>query len=191
MKNVIALMKPYLRNMAQSDVPDQVQLKRLLCVTVKLTQFEELIDRFELDRVILAMNNFYSLIVEAAEQSDGSIDRFSGQSIVLLYGAFRQIDTVSSVSSVKIAFRKALDSLRVANNLDFKIGMCLGDVAYGRFGSSKRATVTGFGPPMQCANHLAQKGGFFNVCELLAPELGGAIESDPLSVVHSHWRPNF
>jgi adenylate cyclase len=183
LKNVFRRYIGDVTKMADLEAPDLPREQEITCVVARLQDFESLVCRASLRDLGSIMNRYYAAVSEAVIQSQGDVDRFCGPTIVAHYG--QGIEDATVVAAATAALRGARDSLESALSLHVGLGLCRGTVIYGRFGTSERLTVTAFGPPLICADRLADEEHTVGVCELLATRI--PLPTDPRISVHPHW----
>jgi class 3 adenylate cyclase len=132
------------------------------------------------------MNNYYSVVADTVLIAGGDINSFCGPTVVVHFGAIQIIDEALVVSTAKAILRDIRESLE---GLAVGVGVCKGSVIYGRFGSDKRATHTGFGYAQICAHKLASRGPGLSVCELVAMRiLPHESSTEARFSICSHWQ---
>jgi len=183
------LFGPYLGPQALDFVSGQWQALDLLCVVSRLQSFESLTAQTDLQDLGALVDRYYALIADAAMQTNGDVNRFSGPTIVCHYGVLQPLQAAPALlAALDRAFREACKLLRAEFEVNVGIGVCLGTALYGRFGSAKRCSHAAIGPPEICASRLADQSGL-SVCEQYASRISGTFApQDPWLSVNPHWR---
>ncbi len=146
----------------------QNQIRRLICCVSHLFDFETLC-LADQARTAAVMDFYYKRIAESVLQTGGDVDRFAGEKIFSFYQVGD--DTIGDPSfehSVVSRLEKARISVEDTMGVRVGLALCTGELIYGRFGSTQRATFAGFGPPLICAGRLAQSMNGTIICARLA-----------------------
>ena len=180
---------PYVGDAALNLVNDELKEKETICLVVRLQNFEPLFRERSLREVCSLIGRYYALVADAAMQSNGDVDRFCGPEIVVHYGQGSENGVLATVNA---EFCAARDLLEADFGLRIGVGVCGGRVVYGKFGTPDRCTVTAFGAPVMCADHLADEVRTIAICELFAAHIPNTLLSaSPWVSVHRHWnRPS-
>lgn len=184
------LFGPYLGPHALDFVSGQRQTIDLLCVVSRLQAFESLTVQMDLQDLGALVDRYYALIADAAMQTNGDVNRFSGPTIVCHYGVLQPLQAATVLlAALGLAFGEACKLLRAEFEVNVGVGVCFGTALCGRFGSAKRCSHTAVGPPEICASKLADRSGL-SVCERYASRISGTLApQDPWLSVNPHWRP--
>ena len=154
-----------------------------ICCATYLQGFDALClsaDSREIERVL---DGYYARISEAVLETDGDLNEFAGGMTLSFYRPGQiSSDQRTLVTRIVSVLDKAAATFENSHGVWVGVGFCTGRLVYGRYGSSNRATVTGFGPPRICATRLARRGSGINLCERLAEICNWAGASTSISV---------
>jgi class 3 adenylate cyclase len=141
-------------NTDKTDKTDKHGIINVMCVSICLRNFSVISSEVSLIKLANLMQHFYSTIAEVTLKNHGDIDRFCGDSVMIF---FRQDVRLSEDAALEFG-KGVIDKLYKYGDLmlDIGVGISGGEIIYGEFGSDSRATVTGFGHPINCAIQLAR-----------------------------------
>lgn len=139
---------------SSTDKSDKHGVVKVVCVSICMRNYTSISGEATLTRLAGLMQYFYSAIANVALKNNGDIDRFYGDSALLFFRRGGQVAEDAALGFGKGVIEKLnkYDELK----LDIGVGISRGEIIYGKFGSESRATVTGFGPPINCAIQLAR-----------------------------------
>jgi class 3 adenylate cyclase len=171
-------------------ISGEPQAKDVLCLVSRLHSFHSLAGRMTLANLGALVDRYYALMAHAAMQANGDVNRFCGPSVVCHYGVLQQLEVVTVLPALEVAFRTACDLLRREFEVQVGIGICFGTMLCGRFGSLQRLTSTALGPPAICSEKLSDRRGL-NICEELAAWIWKVSrpQDDPWISICPHWKP--
>lgn len=118
------------------------------------------------EEIVHCLNEYFSEIIEIVLSHGGSVDKFMGDAVLVVFGAPTPL-AESEVSAVSCALEmqnslKRLNEKRAAKGLftlEMGIGICAGDVVAGNIGSDKRMDFTVIGDPVNMASKLQSLAG--------------------------------
>lgn len=172
-ERVIRAFSRYAGKTAESA--SERQRVRGVCLVTQLLNYNELYSVADLEDIAVVMNGYYGIVSRAVMRHDGDVDQFSIGSVITFFGVHRNATeaTQNAVNSGLEAYEGLVRHGAFATHLSIAvgIGICGGEMIYGEFGDADRATVTGFGAPINCAGRLSNKSAGINVCETVAKRL--------------------
>lgn len=120
---------------------------------IDLTGSTELAASHPPDRVAEVLNDFFRIVVNAVDASDGMINKFQGDAALAVFGAPFHSDRAASAA---LATARSLgEQLRELPLVDFGIGVSAGPVFAGNIGAENRYEYTVIGDPVNEAARLA------------------------------------
>lgn len=109
------------------------------------------------------LDHFFGLLSQAVHRYDGTINQFTGDGIMALFGAPVALEdhalrAAHAALDMQQAVRRYADELRLAHglNLSMRIGLNSGEVVVGRIGDDLRSDYTAQGPTVNLAARLEQ-----------------------------------
>lgn len=109
------------------------------------------------------LDHFFSLLSEAVHRYDGTLNQFTGDGIMALFGAPVALEdhalrAAHAALDMQQAVRAYADELRLTQglNLSMRIGLNSGEVVVGRIGDDLRSDYTAQGPTVNLAARLEQ-----------------------------------
>jgi class 3 adenylate cyclase len=148
---------------------------------IDLTGSTELAARHPPERVAEVLNDFFRIVVDAVDASDGMINKFQGDAALAVFGAPFHSDGAASAA---LATARALgENLRELPLVDFGIGVSAGSVFAGNIGAENRYEYTVIGDPVNEAARLADLAKTSDrriLCSSAAIERADAVE-------RGHW----
>ncbi|QYZ67461.1 MAG: adenylate/guanylate cyclase domain-containing protein [Gammaproteobacteria bacterium (ex Lamellibrachia satsuma)] len=145
-----------LSNLAQPRLPNQqVDGSVLFCDIVGFTEFSE---NLPPDEVATMLNLYLGYIAEAANLSHGFVDKFIGDSAMILFGV-PDSDPKHGQHAIRCAWLiqalvKQLNRQRVASPIHFRIGINSGVMLAGNIGIPERLEFTVVGDTVNLASRL-------------------------------------
>lgn len=120
---------------------------------IDLTGSTELAASHPPQKVAEVLNDFFRIVVNAVDASDGMINKFQGDAALAVFGAPFHSDGAASAA---LATARALgEQLRELPLVDFGIGVSAGSVFAGNIGAENRYEYTVIGDPVNEAARLA------------------------------------
>ncbi|HAG51156.1 MAG TPA: hypothetical protein DCL42_07435 [Deltaproteobacteria bacterium] len=135
-----------------------------VCLIAEVLDFANFVEQNSFQYVGVLMNKYYAICAQEIMHNQGSVDNFCGKNVIGLFGLYEQ-DENAGERACKSGMQ-IYEALK--NELNLGVGICSGRIIYGEFGNDKRATITGFGLPINCANKLAGVDSKINICETIA-----------------------
>lgn len=165
--------------------PSQMELREIACLVIEFINYEEVCQHVELVHIGKIMNQIYSIVGEIAIQDGGDANQFFGQKVLILYGLFENVSAATVVNSALSIFENVKKIKSEINDIElqFGLGVCLGQVIIGSFGD-KRKVYTGFGMPISCADKLARKSNGVNICNAMADTVADKFLQNKAIQVH-------
>ena len=145
------------------DLDGQVQVKLVTVMFCDLCNFTGISDELGPYAIAKILNQFLAKMTEVIFNQGGTIDKFIGDGIMILFGAPISIlpeDQVIKAKDCAIDMMSALRSLQshwvesYGVHLQMRIGIHQGPAIVGNFGGNKRADYTAIGPTVNMASRL-------------------------------------
>ncbi len=134
---------------------DSPQRRRVTVFFADVVGFTTLADRIDPEALAEIMNEYLGSVAEILESRGGTLTDFAGDGVMAMFGAPDEMeprDQVLAAVSAARALQGALPemsrrwyTLGIDRDLQARVGINTGVVSVGTFGSSVRATYTGFG----------------------------------------------
>lgn len=121
-----------------------------------ISGFSNLARRLEAENVVVILNSFYALAVEAIFACDGLLDKFYGDGLMAIFGPprVRDDDAARALTVARELHRIAATIDADGKPLRMKIGLASGIVVAGHLGSPRRMDYTVIGEAVNLANRL-------------------------------------
>jgi class 3 adenylate cyclase len=152
------------RIMHSSDFAEIVagERRKVTCVFCDVRNFTSYAETASPDDIFALLNSYFQDIIEIVFQYEGTIDKFIGDSIMLVFGApTEQIDQEIRAVNCAIAIqRKVAEINEMRTNLDvvnLGIGINTGEVIAGCLGSERRMDYTVLGDVVNVAARLESR----------------------------------
>ncbi len=137
--------------------------KRIATVLISdIRGFTRMLQELGAEQVVQTLNEYFTRMIDVIAQHDGTVNKFIGDAIVVLYNApLTQPDANARAIATARAMLNALRELnaqRARENLPpVHIGIAIdaGEVVCGNIGSPKRLEYTAIGAPVNTAYQLA------------------------------------
>lgn len=151
----------------------------------------------EPETVLDRLNEFLGIMVDCTFEQDGTVDKFIGDAILVLFNAptdqpdhaLRAVNTAWAIQSRLADFLKAQDSKSAASTsgLSIGIGIHTGVAIVGTVGTPQRLEYTAIGSTVNTASRLCDKaaGGTVVVSKEVTDAIGDAFrfrENEPMEV---------
>lgn len=152
------------RIMHSSDFAEIVagERRKVTCVFCDVRNFTSYAETASPDDIFALLNSYFQEIIEIVFQYEGTIDKFIGDSIMLVFGApTEQLDQEIRAVSCAIAIqRKVAEINEMRTNSDIinlGIGINTGEVIAGCLGSERRMDYTVLGDVVNVAARLESR----------------------------------
>ncbi len=124
--------------------------------------FTRMIQDFGPEQVVQTLNEYFTQMIDVIAQYDGTVNKFIGDAIVVLYNApitqpdanQRAINTARAMQA-QVALLNQTRAQHAAPPIHIGIAIDMGPVVCGNVGSPKRLEYTAIGAPVNTAYHLA------------------------------------
>ena len=144
--------------------------KRVTILFCDIRNFTSISERLAPERVISQLNKFFSEMIDIVFQYEGTLDKFMGDAIMVLYGD--DAETSKGVKKVAlqcvamaIAMTKRMRELQahwselgIKKPLQIRIGINSGYCTVGTFGTNKNLDYTALGAHVNLASRLESAG---------------------------------
>lgn len=142
------------------------RLKATIVVT-DIRNFTKMVNILSLEETHAFLNDCFSLIVETVNNYGGTVDKFIGDAVIIVFGdpisAVRcALDIQRRVEEINITWRKAFDFL-----VEIDIGISTGEVLAGNVGHPEKMQYTVIGKNVNLAAQIARLCEQYNVNILL------------------------
>lgn len=168
------------RILAGDDTVERLDRRKITVFFSDVVDFSELADRVEAEEFARLLNEYLSEMTAIADAHGGTVDKFIGDAIVVLFGApARGSDREQALAAVRmaLAMQERMAALRVRwlregieDPFQIRIGVNTGVASVGNFGSQGRMDYTAIGRQVN-----------------LAARLQSACEPGKVLVSHSTW----
>lgn len=115
------------------------------------------------ERVITFLNRYYTIMTEVLHRHNGTVDKFSGDGVMVFFGAPQPSANPSRDAILAgCAMLEALDLFNAelqaagAEAIGIRIGIAFGDAVIGNVGSTRRHDYTATGAATNLAAHIQQ-----------------------------------
>jgi class 3 adenylate cyclase len=134
------------------DVKLQGESRVVTILFTDIREFTRLSEKFEPTEVVQFLNEYFTVVVEAVEAYQGTVNKFGGDSTLVIFGApQRQVDHARRAIEAGLEIRQRLGELnvrRIARGdvpIHTGIGINTGEVIAGTIGSEQRMEYTVIG----------------------------------------------
>jgi adenylate cyclase len=140
------------------------QLQEVTVLFTDLENFTSIAEHTEPDQLITILNQYHTMVVEAIQQQEGTIDKFIGDSVMALFNtpvqqenhAERAVRTALEIAERLPAFHLQFEPVfRMAINIGIHTGMAV----VGNIGAPAIMDFTALGDTVNLAARLQQMGG--------------------------------
>lgn len=136
------------------------QKRNVAILMMDLRRFTEMTETLGASQVAEVLTWFRSLVIDAAEQHHGIVDKFVGDSAMLIFD--RQNSPEKSVSDALAAFHCVMKGINHRNRnkglnsnpIDVAAGIHRGTALVGAFGDDRRLEFTALGTPVNVASRF-------------------------------------
>jgi len=152
------------RILAGDDTVERLDRRKLTIFFSDVVDFSELADRIEAEEFARLLNEYLSEMTAIADAHGGTIDKFMGDAIVVLFGApVRSDDREQALAAVRmaLAMQERMAELRarwlqegIEEPFQIRIGINTGVASVGNFGSRGRMDYTAVGRQVNLAARL-------------------------------------
>ena len=162
----------------------------LICLIVRILNFESIQARMDLRDLGAAMIRFYGAVADAIMEAEGDVNQFCGAELVGHFNVLHRVEEARIVEGAMKVYRAAQMAFDTKWGAAIGVGLCRGVAIAGMFGSTSRITHTAFGPSAICADHLASKSAALNICEEFAEHFSRPqIPIEPWMAIDPHYKP--
>lgn len=166
--NPAAPQSAALREQAIADAIDNATLhaldsetRRVTILLSDLRGFTAIAEKFSAMDMVAALNRYLSRMTEIILRHGGSIDKFMGDGIMVLFGAPHALaNDIEAALACAIEMQMAMDGINAENKLHgmatlyMGIGINTGDVVVGHLGSRLYSEYTVIGDPVNLASRV-------------------------------------
>ncbi len=154
--------------------PFSASLRDMTVIFADLRGFSTTIEKMPPTKVRLLINDFFSAMVEVVNRHQGTLDKFIGDGLMVLFGAPVTVeDHASRAINTAIGMQKAHASLLLQweklglPNIPLGVGINSGKMVVGNIGSSSRMDYTALGHSVNIASRICDnaKGGEILISE--------------------------
>jgi class 3 adenylate cyclase len=189
MRRVRNILRPYLGRDALSPARERLGEVELICMVVRVQNFESIVAKLSLRDLGDQMNKFYGAVADSIMNADGDLNRFCGAAVVGHFNVLQKVEEARILDGAISAFQHAHKAFDAELGARIGVGICRGVAIAGIFGSSHRHTFAAFGPSEICAHHLARKSEGFNICEEFATHFSRPeVPAEPWISIQPHWK---
>ncbi len=163
------------------------EVKKLTVLFADIRNFTSLVQHIPPEEIRLFLNQFFELFANAVFASQGTLDKFMGDAVLVMFGAPVTIAkparaAVETAIQIVLAFAKLqqewVDKSEWFENIGIGIGISCGDMFLGNVGSRRRLDYTVIGTDVNVAQRLAAEteSGQILITESVYEEVAGAFE---------------
>lgn len=187
-RRIRELIRPYIGSDSIAWVQKERAETELICVVLRLHDFESMVANLSLRDLGEQMNRFYGAAADALMRVDGDVNRFSADSVVVHFNVLHRVEESQIIEGAMNAFKNANSELDPKLGARIGAGICRGMAIAGMLGSQHRYDFTALGPSAICAHHLAKKSASLNICEEFAEHFSRPqIPKEPWISIEKHW----
>ncbi|MBM2811091.1 MAG: cyaA [Chloroflexi bacterium] len=142
-------------------------------------------EQFTAEEVVKRLNGLLEVMVEAAFRYEGTVDKFIGDAIMVIYNApLRQPD--HALRAVKTALDMQKAAAELPGSLAFGVGIHTGDAVVGTIGTRERMEYTAIGSTVNLASRLCDTAGKGQVVvsDAVFEKLGGDLQAERRPPIH-------
>ncbi len=146
---------------AARGAPLEAESRAVTVLIADIRGFTRMLQDFGPEQVVHTLNEYFTRMIEVIARFDGTVNKFIGDAIVVLYNApVDQPDANQRALATARAMQAEvarMNQTRAAQTLPIHIGIAidLGAVVCGNVGSPKRLEYTAIGAPVNTAYQLA------------------------------------
>ena len=137
------------------------ETRRVTILLSDLRGFTAIAEKFSAMDMVAALNRYLSRMTEIILRHGGSIDKFMGDAIMVLFGAPQALaNDIEAALACAIEMQIAMDEINAENKLHgmaalyMGIGINTGDVVVGHLGSKLHSEYTVIGDPVNLASRV-------------------------------------
>src|SRR5580704_15910755 len=140
-----------------SPHPSRLGEVELICLVVRILNFDSILARVELRDLGAAMIGFCGTAADAIMEAEGDVNQFCGAEIFGHFNVLHKVEEARIIEGAMKAYRAAQTIFDTKWRAKIGVGLCRSLAIAGNFGSTHRFTCTAMGPSAICAHHLAEK----------------------------------
>jgi len=157
-----AMLETVLERSHEEYLKAEVGSREVLTVFFSdIREFTSIAERYEVEKVVEALNSYFSLMVNIIFSNHGTLDKFIGDAIMAFWGApvkleNHQYKAVLSALQMKRELKKFNQNNKERDmpELDIGIGIHTGEVILGNIGSEKKLDYTIIGDSVNLASRI-------------------------------------
>mgnify|MGYP002883542682 CR=1 FL=1 len=147
----------------ETNFDDQAKTVTATILFSDLVGFTELSSEIRVSKTSKILNSYLETMNEIIFQHGGTVDKFIGDSIMVIFGApteYSAKEQANKAAACALAMQAAMDQLNqqwMQDNmpaLEMRIGIHQGPVMVGNFGSKRRSDYTAIGPTVNKASRI-------------------------------------
>lgn len=148
-------------NTADIDVPAR---RRITVLFSDIVGFTDMADRLDAESLTQILNEYMAAMADIIEKHGGTLNEFSGDGMMALFGAPNQLEPKSQAMNALQAahdmqnqlptFNERWQALGIGEPLQIRIGINTGVLSVGSFGSEGRMTYTAIGLQTNIASRI-------------------------------------
>lgn len=166
------------------------ELRNMSVLVSDLVGFTTITESMKPPQIVKIINRYLEKMIDIIVQHEGTIDEFTGDGILVFFGAPRfLLDHTSRAVACAVAMQESMKELNKENckiglpHLEMGIGISCGELVVGNIGSEKRKKYGAVGSPINMAFRIQEKTrpGEILVTQAVKDNLGDKL------LVNSHW----
>jgi adenylate cyclase len=152
-----------------------------------LKRFTPLSEKYPAEKIVAALNNYFSHMVSVIEKYNGTIDSFIGDAIMVIFGApCRDGQEAERSIACALEMQQSMEAVNAFNRkndlpeLEMGIGINTGEAIIGNIGSKRRMQYSAIGSPVNLAARIQglSLGGQILISEETRQEVGSLLKSN-------------
>jgi class 3 adenylate cyclase len=167
------------------SLPNDAELRTITVLSADLCNFTALCERTDPKLIEGLINDFMEQCTRVVFEKDGTLDKFLGDGLIVIYGAPQTLTVVEQARNAldcAVTIRKVMEDINerwqpiLQQTLTIRVGIDQGATLFGSFGSTKRMDFTALGPTVQKAERLEKEAP--PDCILLTEPIARILEAD-------------
>ncbi|HVO70559.1 MAG TPA: adenylate/guanylate cyclase domain-containing protein [Aggregatilineaceae bacterium] len=151
----------------------------------ELRGYNSMSEKADPETVVALLNRYLALAAEAITAHQGTLGGYTGQGVMALFNAqYDQFDHVRQAVDAALALQAAVADFNSMNqsNLQFSVGINLGEAILGNVGAAQTLAYTAIGDTVNLAKRLQERAdaGQIFVEEGVIRQLGDSVKADRL-----------
>ncbi len=147
----------------RSRLDDTAHHQTITVIFADLCEFTKLTEELGAEAIAVMLNEFFVSMTEIIFQQQGTVDKFIGDAIMVLFGAPTPMSPDEQAEKAIASARRMFQALEDLNikwrsrfgvSIEMRIGMHQGRAVVGNFGGEQRSDYTAVGPAVNIASRI-------------------------------------